>query len=182
MLTTNLLPQSEQKEIRFEEIRRVILFFAVGLTIIIGIGIVLLIPSYLLIFVEQQELDRLFATEKNASDRLSIDKTTADIQIANRVFMSLRNSGTDSSQAAFIFDTIFKKTGTVLSIQRLSVQSSREVEIRGFASTRGDLLAFEESLRRSDIFHSIVSPLSNIIKETDITFSIQGQLRQEYSL
>jgi Tfp pilus assembly protein PilN len=182
MLTTNLLPQKEQKAVRLEKIRRTVIFFTIGIAAILSIGIILLIPSYLLIFIEQQESERSRILEEQASDDTNASEIFSQVQMANRVKKSLQKISQKTSKASLIADNIFIHTSPALVVQQLDIQNQGAITIRGRANTRRDLLAFEQLIRESGLFQDISSPLSNIIRDVDITFNIEGQLQKEYRL
>lgn len=182
MLTTNLLPQNEQKNVRLEEVRRTVLFYGISLALILGAGFILLIPSYFLTFADQQELKRSLSIEEEAAQKLNIQALTESIRTAQVVLSSLHDFSATPSRASRIIKEIHQHTGTAITIQRIGVSTDGTLDLQGTAATRRELLAFEEALRSSKLFQDISSPLSNIIKETNISFNIRGRLQPDYSL
>lgn len=144
-------------------------------------GIVLLAPSYLPLYFQNRDLERVLSIQKKVEQRMNmtgIDSTIARILGA---ITSLRQSKDTSSGALDVLNLLTaQRPGVVIS--SFSVDAKGKIVITGRAVTRNDLLLFEQHLRDSSRFQDIAAPLANIIKETDINFNFMGTLKKQYAL
>lgn len=182
MLTTNLLPSSEKKILKREETRRTILFFAVAYSAVFFLTSFLLLPTYLPLVVQRQELLRQLEIEEEASRKLGVEESIKELRSVSTGVVSLRTYASVPPRASASLTELLDKAGPGITINLVSVKKDGSVAILGSAARRGNLLALEKALRESGRFQEISSPLSNIIRETDINFSIEGKFKSIYSL
>lgn len=177
MLTANLLPPKEKRLIRAEQTRRIIIFFAAGTSAVFLVGSVLLMPSYLPLLLEKKELERSLALEKNTSENIGTENTLLNLRDIRQALSSVLTAVSESGRASAILGELFKDAGGGIRVTNISVKKNGSIIISGNAKTRQGLLSFEKILQESGRFENISSPLSNIIREVDLTFTIQGVLK-----
>lgn len=180
MLNTNLLPVQEKKLIRLEEIRRIIRFFALFEIAILIIGSVFLTPTYFPLFFERRELENTLLFTQQASKDLRVTETISQAGQLKAQINSLAVLLQNSQKTSLLLEKIFFDNGDV-NLNNMNIKNNT-VSLSGFARTRNDLLGFEKKIRNADIFEEVSFPLSNIIKEINITFTVQGKLKPKYSL
>lgn len=182
MLTTNLLPPQEKKAIWLEETRRLILFFlglaAAGLLMLSA----LLLPSYLPLVIQRRGLEESLFLEEQAARRFQVRETLVGLEEILDKTNVIKSQATAPSRASDLLEQFLASAGPNITIAFFGVKSGGEVVLNGQAAGRRDLLQFEKTLRESSWFEDISSPLSNIIRETDINFSIRGRLKSVYRL
>ncbi|MBU6415031.1 hypothetical protein KGQ34_02200, partial [Patescibacteria group bacterium] len=69
--------------------------------------------------------------------------------------------------------------GRVLLAQIQYNQRGGGVRISGWAETRNKFLDFKNALETGGTVRNIVSPISNIIKETNLQFSLDGTVQNQ---
>lgn len=182
MLTTNLLTPQEKKAVRLEEARRLVMFFA-GLSAA-GLAIVssLLLPSYLPLVMQRRGLEESLFLEEQAAERFQVKKTLLSLREVLAEINVLKTQVTAPAKASEILEQFLAPAEGGITIAFLGIKNDGEVMLNGLAATRKDLLQFEKTLRESNKFEDITSPLSNIIRETNINFSIRGKLKSVYRL
>ena len=181
MLTTNLLPPPQQRDIRLEEARRIIRFFAAVAILLLLIGITLLAPSYLPIYFQRRESERALAINEQTAGMADSENLRSNVDQINMLVSSIRERASRKPNATKIFESIFKAPQGI-SITSVLVNPDGSVSIAGNAKTRTRLLDFEQSLRQAEIFRAITFPLSNIVRESNINFILQGTLKEKYVL
>lgn len=181
MLSINLLPPQEKKALWFEETHRMVVFFTVGILIIFVVGSTLLLPTYISIFIETRDRERALALEGEASKKLNLDKVIARGRALKSVADTLEVAVQDSGRASRILEFL-GNAGPGIVITNLGVRKDNTVAINGRAETRDNLLDYEKTLREKGWFQAINSPLSNIIRETNINFVLEGKLKSPYGL
>lgn len=181
MLTANLLPPEEKERVEREETSRLVVFFTTGIIIILAAGSILLLPSYMPLFLEGRELDRALVIEKETAQHLNIQSFAEEIRKTKTFIRTLSSLLEKESRASWLMEKIFSYADGV-SIQSLQIEKNGNLSLRGRAATRQSLLAFERSLRESGFIDTISLPLSQIIRETDISFSLSGILKEDNGL
>lgn len=182
MLSTNLLPHEEKRTLWFEETRRMVFLFLVILVFIFLVGVPLLLPSYIPIAIQQNNLRKQLAFEEAASKQLRVGETVVEVQAVRHLLASVRATASEHDRAGKILNQFLEVSGAAVVVQSLSIKQGGAVQITGLARTRRDLLQFESSLRDGGMLQEISLPLSNIIRETDVSFSMQGKLKSQFSL
>ncbi len=168
---TNLLPYKNMRSIQMEYWCRVGIVVGISFTIVLCIGIILLVPSYLsskehLRLVTEQEAT--IVAEISATDDAELQKLLDKIEDQMASVMSHR-------------PTLFRGISDVLrEIPRgiqitdfvMTTEKSREVRLYGIADRRDTLIRFRENLEASQKFADIVLPLSDLAASEDISFDI----------
>jgi hypothetical protein len=176
VLTTNLLPPLEEKAIEFEKMRRIVNYFALILSCALLLATVFLLSAFLPVFFEEQELERSLTIEKQASEKLKVAETLNRARALKGILSSIQEYLLHPSAYA-LFKEFRDYAGSGISISTLSIKKDGSVIVSGTAELRRDLLQFEKKLRDSGRFQEISSPLSNLIRESKINFTIQGKLK-----
>ena len=86
------------------------------------------------------------------------------------------------ARASSIFSMFSDELPGGIEVLNLTVKENGDVAVSGRAATRREILQFEDALRKSGRFESLITPLSNIIRNTDLPFIIQGKLKPEFRL
>ncbi len=180
MLTTNLLPAREKKEIRLEESRRVIILLSGFLVANFIAASLLLFPSYLPLVIERRGLEDSLRLEETAALNLGVKEKIASMQRVVSVVNAVRSYAAESSRPSTLLQSFLENSGQGISISFLSINKNGEFTLIGRAATRRDLLGFEGRLREGKKIEDLSSPLSNIVRETNISFSLQGKLKSMF--
>lgn len=182
MLTTNLLPEENRKIIKYEDAMRILVFFTIISSFVFLIGVVLLLPSYLPLWLEYSELKRRLELEKEASRKLGVEEIVAQINHVRSSIFSISSYASISTQASGVLEPFVQETYPGISIFTVSTKEGGETFIKGNSRNRKDLLNFENTLRLSNRFQNISYPFSSIIRESNINFTIEGKLKIPHSL
>lgn len=121
-------------------------------------------------------MERAAKIEEEGGRRLRVSKTASNARNIKNIMFSVKNSVSLPAEISKLFNSIFSK-GTGIIINEMIIQKKENLIINGMASTRKSLLEFEKKLRDSSHIQNLSSPLSNIIKETNINFTLQGKLK-----
>ncbi len=181
MLSTNLLPQSEKEQLWYEDVRHTVKFLTTGIVVVFLVGSTLLLPSYLPLYLQKKALQNRFALEEGASKKLKTEEILSQVRLAKTKISTLSTFISNSSRASLLLDQMLSELPPGVSVDQLSITGSG-FTIRGQALTRDNLLQFERNLRESDRFQDISFPFSDIIRQSDINFAVQGKLKAPYSL
>jgi Tfp pilus assembly protein PilN len=174
----NLLPPKLKNEYQTYLNHRFMIFFGSSATFVLLVFIILLGATFAFLEIQtialEQQIEVLEASEQN------------------RRFSELHESLSELIQqyrSADMLDDKILPTHPVLEevvslvpagiyLNNLNFNRERkEILISGFAPQREQVIEFEAGFNDSEIFEKVVSPLANLIKETDITFNFTIILR-----
>ncbi len=176
----NLIPKEEKvKMIRGFYYRLAVVFLlAFSFPILIGVGV--MTPSYFLIYVKQDLVDKKLEKQKTEPVPLPDQETLAVIKDVNNklsiVERARKNDFIFSQKviAAILVEKIpnVKITGISYEINSQNEESleSRKISIEGTAPSREVLLLFRQALEDSSAFKSVDLPISNFVKGSNIQF------------
>ena len=99
------------------------------------------------------------------------------IEITNEK-IRLLDTASKVPQVSILFGNILIKTATGISLISMDWDGAENIAIRGRASTREELIAFVRLLEVDPIFTKVTSPISNLISNGDIDFSISLKIKQ----
>lgn len=182
----NILPIEDKKEIKREYFKRLSITALFSLAVILLAAIIMLLPTMLLLneseSVAQQEL--VFINQKIEDAGLSQIKPFVD-DINKKIGVLKQASGFRKHSETI--GEIFAAAGSGVKISAFSLSAKGQTEgvvISGNSSTRKDMLSFIESLKRCKAgartnctpFDKVESPVSNLLKERDIDFSIKAEV------
>lgn len=180
--TINLLPQEKKKYLRLEEKSRLTLLFAIGFAAALGIGSVLLLPSFLPLYLEGLELKRALLLEEEASHRLGVDLTLARLRKAQATADAIKKFIQTPPRASELLEHLFGEAGSGIRLDAVTIKKDGLAVLAGRAARRDDLLRYEKRLRDSGRFQDINLRLGDILREENIDFTLQGKLKAVYSL
>ncbi len=163
------------------EVRRIIRFFTVLTVGVILLGTVLLLPSYLFSDISATTLVNSLRLEEDAAIRSNLHDTMTAVRVRGAQLAEVREFVSAPMGAADLLENLLDAVPGI-SIEELTVKEDGGVVMGGIARTRENLLLFEGRLRDSGVLESASIPLSNIIQEGDIHFTVQGTLRPGHHL
>ena len=171
----NLLPDEYKKQIR-KEYRRRILIVALIFTFLTEIvSVILLVPSY---FISNT---KYYSVESHLPKDVLADKTeslkTSDIikKINDKIDL-LRISSAGKAQINKLINSIVVEKYSTIAIRSISYEmrgDTAKIDVLGVARSRESLLGFVDRLKKDKYFAEVYSPVSNLVKDKDIDFSIQ---------
>jgi hypothetical protein len=180
----NLLSPQEKNALRKEyRLRFFVVFFLMSFFILLA-AIVTFLPTY---FFTVSRYD-LFFTESQSDEiqnRLSRAKEAEKTILETNKKIILLKSDASVPRVKDIFFEISQSKNSGIVITSLSYENNggavtkkgkdpvlAKVNIRGRSSTRETLLAFKDALTQNKQFSNIDLPISSLVKESDIDFSI----------
>jgi len=156
MRKLNLLPQAEKKNLKLAYINRLIILSGAGLILIL---ILILSGLFALkIYLNQ----KLIPT----GQKLGLGQLEAKIAELNKQISVVENF--NLNQYSSILTKLNQQTLPEIEWENLQITEG-EIQFRGHAQTREQMLEFEKELKK--IFPEVISPISNLIKSSDLDFT-----------
>lgn len=169
----NLVPPAAKKSIAFEYWKRVIavwLFLFSGAFVILA---VFLLPTHMALRSEIGFLEETVAAGVDRFSNYDISATEL-ITASKRAQLLLENNATNSPSGLIAVLTQYAGANVVVNnYQFTKLDSVPTITLAGLAVSRQDLARFRDSVSADSRFALVNLPISNLIKEKDLLFSME---------
>lgn len=173
MLNLNLLTPSGKTELRYALAIRFVVLCGTAVSVIGGIGLVLLLPALFFISFQRTDMIRALAIEQESQEQTGIAADIRRFGEANQIAAAaLRETKRPRSHSATIEGVVRAAPDGVRFDSIELAPANGEVAVTGFAPTRIALLQFLDALRRDSRFGQVTSPVQNLIREANINFTV----------
>lgn len=173
----NLLPQEQNKDTSREYWHRLTAVSLIFILLAVLIGIVFLLPSYLISTARERRVSAEYELLKKSLNNENFDELNAILKTtAERLDIVKKSDEKSASLVRAIAEALRRKEKGVkinLISSKSGLGGEGELTISGFASSRERLLSFKKSLESDKIFSKVELPISNFAKFSDIDFSIK---------
>ena len=182
--TLNLLPSEDKKRIGRQRFTRFFIYVNVNIAIFLIIGIVLLLPTYFFLFFQNRGAQEFLAMQQQTTKTEQARELETRIQQTNATLERLQTKynlaqySLSESLANIVAKAPIGITLTFLSFEK----ETNHVALRGHALTRGDLLQFISIIREHPSFHDVESPVENILRDKNISFTLSFTVRNDKNL
>ncbi len=172
-MSFNLLPASEQKNIRVLKMLWGLQEFCLILVITLGVISLLLMAGNSVLTNASSDLVTVLTTTQTSRQGLQEKITTLNQRI--QTALKIQNEWLPVHAYIETATTPVHDRITLTNLTFLNREGT--LTIHGFAKTRKDFLAYQEVLSKSGFFEQIHSPLSNILEPMDITFQLTATIK-----
>lgn len=174
MINLNLLTQADKKNVKIELAFFIVKDVVFLLFVVVAAVAMLFVLSNMILKNNYQEFIRasqLVDRQDSESQRLvsSINQETLGLSQIQQSWIPVHGF-----VSAIV--SLFQKSDASLSMIRYSAQTHALV-ISGFAPTRAEVLALQQSLSAQPFVQELHSPLANILKPQDVEFSFEMILK-----
>ena len=179
MIKLNLLPPEEKQIITLEKAQRWIVFYGSALIGICLVFITLLGATWLYVYTQSQAAEINLATTQTSLRGQDLKQQQNLIQQQN---IQLAKINLLQKQHKYFSPLLISLAAMVpdgVRLEGVSIKDGGEAALSGFAQKREQFLIFKETLEKSPIFNNVVSPLSNLTRQTDVNFSLQLNFKPE---
>jgi Tfp pilus assembly protein PilN len=171
----NLIPYSAQKKLKQEYWIRIVSLWSILLSAALLVLAVLMVPIYVLVSIQlnAQATDTVVAAE----ERSSLVDAEAALQQAS-LYARLVLNETASRSLTNEIARLNQLGGEGILFSNYVYQQAATgdtLAVSGIARTRADLAAFRDQLEAQVQYTNVVLPISALIQETDLDFSITLQ-------
>ncbi len=171
MIELNLLPPEEKNSLRLSQTQRWIIFYGSAVLGSLSIFIVLLAVIWLSLFIQLKSLNASLDVAKQSQQGQDL-KTQQDlIKELNAQIEKISQFEKTHKSYSPVLLALAKIMPVGTKLERLTLDEKNKMAIFGYAATREAVLNLKNSLEKSALFTKIDSPLTNLIKQTDINFS-----------
>ena len=173
------LPEQNIKIAQREYHVRVLILFLFCLSAAIWIGIASLFPSYIISLMQERGAVNHLQTVRNTTQTPISASVAAQVAAANANINLIKNS-VDPVVFSSIVETIVNQRIPGISINDIEIAhtpvasnpAATAIAVRGTATTRDVLVAFQHALSGNPSFSQVNLPISDLARSTNVPFSI----------
>lgn len=170
----NFLLEEDKKIIRKEYWRRLLGLAGIFSFSAILIGTILLFSVFLLLKSEKANFTRQVVISEERLRRSQAENIVPLVRDLNSKIVFLEEGWKNIEEKSTVISGILEEKPEGVKINNLFFDK-KKITIQGFSNTRQGLFLLVDNLKKKG-FKKVESPISNIIKEKDIEFSINIDL------
>jgi hypothetical protein len=168
MITLNLLPREQRRQLK-KDIRNIELVNnMVLITIVVALTSAIFFAAHLYLDYKTAEVEKVSPADIESSVVGKINSEIVRVEVLQRDYVKwsrvLSNYLSLVPEGNKIYNLNFNKTELTMVMT-------------GFSETRSDFLMLEENLKNSDILSDLDSPISNLLHQSDITYTLRANLK-----
>ena len=168
----NLLPPKEKEKLELDDLNQLIFFLAIRIAIFLLIFILLLISTYYCLSILLKEQKRLIEINENDIRIQQLVKMEERIKNVNQQLTKINLKQNELVIWTSVLEELAKIIPSGVYLTNFSYRLfDNKINLSGWAENRDKLINLKNSLEESVFFVNLDSPLSNLIKQTDINFS-----------
>lgn len=151
------------------------MFFGVLTSAICVLGAILLLPSYLFSLIRVRALAQDLTLEEQTADRSRLHETVSALRRSAAQIAEVKEFAAVRQNAGDLLENFLRPAHGIV-LETVTITEAGAVAVSGIAATRADLLSFEGNLRDANVLENMSIPLSSIIREHNIRFTVRGML------
>lgn len=172
----NILPRSVRMNLMRRYYLHLVAMLCISLAVVFFAGSALLIPSYFASRTSADSYERYRDALEGSVGLKEREYVTDSIsELAEQV--RIMNEYGTSAFTADLIDALGERITGAISISNISftrAENGAAIALSGTARTRSDLLAFADALKESAAFSQVTFPVSQLVVEEDVGFTIQA--------
>lgn len=176
----NLLPNENKIANKKNYLTRLFVVIGAFSFIIIIISFILFLPVFFSLFFEGRDLASQLDFMKKSDVLAETESIHSDLKELNsKLSLYEKNKSEAVVLSALIEKIVYLKTGGI-KINNFEYKKDKNkggsITIDGKSDSRSSLISFKKKMEDDGAFNNISSPLSNLLKDADITFNITIEL------
>lgn len=180
----NLLLPEYEKEFRREKNFRVGIGVAFIAGILLAIGLVFMLPSYFALVFSKDDIARRLAAEEEVFGKKEFQILKTRIALINQKTLSFDREENKRRALAPILAKLAAGTPDGIRLTFINLSKNERgtftLSLQGEASDRSRLLLYIDMLKGVDAFSAVGSPVSNLLKEVQVPFSLNIDIKPEF--
>lgn len=178
MLNLNLLPPEAKIELAYALRTRAVLAAAGALAIALAIGGLALLPTILRLRATVARARAEFARQQEVLPAVQGLVLPGEVRAANQLAAAvLRNEAERTPVSPWLL-AVLRAAPAGVRLEAVDLRiGPKNLAIQGFALRRSDLLAYLRALRGQPGVASVTTPVSSLLREADVKFSLAVTLK-----
>lgn len=175
----NLLPAEARRELARERFGRLLMVVAVALLGLSISGAGLLFLTFVSLGPRQNELARELEVAKKSPALLRVEEVEGGIGKLNGMLRAFSRDLKRENKISHILEKVISARTSSVTINEINYTSPAEFNLSGRAGARNDLIKFIERIETSDFVDKVNSPISNLLEDRDIDFTLSFTVHSE---
>jgi len=170
-----LLTEKERQKVAHEYAMRRAIVILLTLILVLVVGIIGLLPSYVLSNARENEALERMRIMGSVGEREDDATLQAWLKETNRKLQVL-SPALDTDRPSDFIEKILDQRITGIAVTDFSWARAKDkviLSINGMATSRQSLITFENRINSSKYFSEVALPISNLAKDKDIDFQIK---------
>ena len=168
----NLLSEVAKKNLTRERFSRLLIITGAGLLAILVSGALLITLTLASLNLQKNEFSRELEAAKKSPTLERVEEVEANIAKTNEKSRIFAQSLSRENRISPVLIEAISTLAPSVKISELTYNGPTEFRLKGLVGARDDLLKFIEFLDRSEQINEVNSPISNLLKDRNIEFSI----------
>lgn len=166
----NLLPPQQKTELRLNLLFQSIIAIAATIIFMILIFALLIFLGQVFLKVNLEETQQELGSWRSKAEIKELGNLENNINELNKNLLFLNSRQKERVSFYSILENLAKDTPAGIRFENLSIKSSSEITIRGFAINRDALLVLKNNLEKASYVKNFNFPLSNLTQAININF------------
>lgn len=168
----NLLSETAKKNLTRERFSRLLVITGTGLFIILISSALLIMPTLASLNLQKNEFSRELEAAKKSPTLGRVEEVEVNIAKTNEKSRIFAQGVSRENRISPVLIEAISTLAPSIKISELAYSGPVEFRLRGLVGDRDDLLKFIEFLDKSEQIDEVNSPISNLLKDRNIEFSI----------
>ena len=177
MLTLNLLPEHQKKEIKLEYTFRKTLFLGISIIVALGIFTLFALGTKLILQNKFEETEKKIEAEFITAELLQIKEKEKVLDKFNQLLSTIKEISELRTHWSEVLIKITEDIPEGVELTQIIIDQKGKVSLAGFSPTREKVLVIKDTLESSPQFKDIYSPRSNLVKKENIDFFFSFKLK-----
>lgn len=172
MIKLNLLPPEQKKQIYLERINRWLVFYMASFCAILSGFFLVLLFIYALISIESRTAQTSYRVAQTGSQGQDLSSYEKLAQNFNQELEKVRSIQKNHKNYSLLFEKLLPLVPLNIRFDSIQINANGKIMLTGFAYNREQIIEFKENLENSKDFSNVESPISNLVKQSNIDFSL----------
>ena len=168
----NLLPVEAKKQLAHDRFSRLLFVCGLIMLAIFFSGAALMFLAFVSLNLQKGELLRELEAARKSPTLQRVEEVEASIRKTNERLRIFSRSLGRENRISHILEAVIGYRQSTVSLEELTFSGPSEFRLKGVAGTRDDLLVFTRLLNSSDLIAKVNSPISNLLKDRNVEFSL----------
>ena len=179
----SLLTSNYEKEFRREKIIRVWISFIIILIFIIATGLIFMSPSYFALMLSKDDILRRLQAEEKVFEKKEFKNLEEKIAALNGKIFTFEKNEKKRHNFAPLLNKISLNAVSGVRLTSITLNKNEQglfaFSVVGEADARDNLLKYIDRLKAVKEFSSVNSPVANLLKENQASFSLDIKINPE---
>lgn len=175
----NLLPPDEKENLRRRRAAHFVFSYCLVLTVLFVVFIIILWLLTLALRWNLSVTEKRLESERELARVQQVENLEQKIAFANEIFSSAVSIEKERTAVVSRIADLLSTIPSGVTLKTLGFDAAKGIfNLEGEAVAREDFIDFENIIKQSNLYENLDSPISNILKQTNLSFRISFSLKK----